>query len=78
MSETFGSLSLFWVVFAVVVSIIEIFSPLFGFILVGGAAFITSFVAYLGFDIVIQLFTFALGLFVSFAFLRRGAVGQGV
>ena len=59
-----------WIVLAIVAAIVEIVSPLFGFIFVTGAAIVAAGAATLGLSLVVQLALFMIVLLLSLVLLR--------
>jgi membrane protein implicated in regulation of membrane protease activity len=64
------SLPIFWVIVAIVMGIVEIFTVTFGFMLFGIAALITAVVAAVGFSWTTQVIVFALVSVLSLWLLR--------
>ena len=68
--QILSHLTEFWIILGVLLLFIEVVSPLFGFFLAGGAAFLTSASSALGASVEIQLVVFLVGLFLSLTFVR--------
>jgi membrane protein implicated in regulation of membrane protease activity len=66
----------FWVGIAAVFIVLEIFTPLFGFVLVGGAALFAAGAAALGLNLSVQLGVFAVVLILSFWLLRPRLISK--
>jgi membrane protein implicated in regulation of membrane protease activity len=59
-----------WILLAIVAAILEIVSPLFGFLFVTGAAFVAAGTAILGLSLTVQLVLFVIVLLLSLVLLR--------
>ena len=69
-------MALFWFVLASVLAVIEIFSPIFGFILVSIAAFVGSAAAEFGVSLAFQIMAFLVTLLFTFGLLRPRIVSK--
>lgn len=74
--DVFSSAVIFWLVVAVVLAILEILIPLFGFILVAAAALIPAAVAWQNGSVVVQIGSFAVAVLFSIGFLRPRIISR--
>ena len=74
--STAQNLALMWFTCAIVLSVIEILSPLFGFVLVAFAALVATFCAAMGFSFLVQLLAFSVSLVLLLGLLRPKIVAK--
>ena len=70
------SAAIIWLFLAIGAAIVEIVSPLFGFIFISAAAVVAAIVAGLGLDVSLQIVSFVTGLFLGLLLVRPRLVSK--